>query len=1088
MSPSNSNLQNIEGILARLFDKDQEVVPEILKRIDVEERNRITQELVGTGEYHAVSDNLDTDLKIRTLITLCIILSNNEAAQRTFSASDEVDGIMRHIFVSLYELSKAASTYGHDKVHQLRYALVASIAAVLADKHSEASPFVEDFLLANDTTTDSLDESLSDLEKLQYMVDLLLLKLVVVIKSNRDKESLIEELRACRTYFDELQNGSFEVSSESAVKIHQLAAIGNLLYMIDSTLTFLFTGTVQDDENIYTVLDNYSYNAITLYRITHSVNEENLSHLTRLVLEQFCRNSVWNIADRSPIFASFFKKCMESSNNILYTLLPPQRDKILDLLTVKKSIVINMPTSAGKSLLAELYILFTLFNNSDEDNPPTVCYLVPTNALINQVKHRLAKAFDGLHYNVDGVLPFYDIDPIEDEILKHRHIHVLVSTPEKMDSLIRQDHAAVNNLKLVILDEAHNIGDSERGAKMELLLSIIKRKKSDARFLLLSPFIKNANDIAKWLGETEQDSLAIRYEWSPTKQYVGASQIKRSGQNLTVQYFPSGRDSLITDPLEVEIYRGAESLERHVNQNVNTTEASLLMLAQQYARIGTTLIICNGIATSQKLATQLYEYLQEVSEPVEIHERVQEFMNLVKIELGEESALVNTLAYGIAYHHSRLPSIIKEEMEELIREGFIKYIYATTTLAQGMNFPITTVIFKDLRMGGGEDGRTIDNPMFWNIAGRAGRAYMDSEGHILLLHKSSRPQSGIREITQGYIKGDLVSIESSLKHFFETFNSNTELNYALVKKDPAISSFLQYLNHLIRISHDYDFQAVDLIKIRSMLSNSLLFNQIRVAEGFLESQQQITSFARTYINQISRKNVGQLKLADLFGISDISLSKFYSEMNRLKEELAVEFGPDVDERMKASRLVLDSKDSNTFSKVVEILATIPELKVFITGSGSLDSKSIADVVIGWVNGKPIIDIARTIKRDNQSLDEAVSMCHGYINGRLKTFVPWGVSIYQNLTSDDVDNRAKNLPSYIYFGVNDNDSVILSTAGVPRFALNETMRIYKRAYGNDTFTPQQIDMIKNRLRDLDYGDVNIPNMNARSLKRLINKYL
>lgn len=1076
--------QELEVILGKLFDKNQDSVSAILKRIDDEERRRITRELSGSLEVRDDADAGDIDIKIRTLITLCVVLTDNELAMRTVSDNGESDGVLHGLFTSLYELSKAASSYPVSPRLRVRYALLASIAAVTADKHSEVSPFAHEFLELNINNEVSFD---NDISKLQYEIEILLLELIIVIRSNQDKERLVAKLQACRDSFDRLQNRPFEVSTDEAVRIHQIAAVGNLLYIIDATLTFMFTGTTDSGDDIRTVLDSYSYNAISLYRMTHSLDDENLVYLVRLLLEQFSRNSVWNIADRSPIFTTFFRKCMESSGNVLYTLLPPQRDKILDLLTVKKSIVVNMPTSAGKSLLAELYILFTLYNNANDDNPPVVCYLVPTNALINQVKHRLSKVFNGLDYSVDGVLPFYDIDPIEDEILKRKHIHVIVSTPEKMDSLIRQDHPAVKNLRLIVLDEAHNIADKERGAKMELLLSIVKRRKKDARFLLLSPFIGNSNEISKWLGDTEQDSLSIQYEWTPTKQYVGATQVQLSGRKISAKYLPSGRDGLIKDDLEVEIYHEASAIEMNNGMPSGRTDASLIKIASTYSKIGTTLIICNGIPTVQKLAHQLYQYLSAQGMPEINNDKVSDVINLVKLELGEESLLATLLAYGIAYHHSQLPAIVKEEVEDLIREGFVKYIYATTTLAQGMNFPITTVIFRDLRMGGGSDGRNIDNSLFWNIAGRAGRAYMDTEGHILLLHKSSLTQTSVVEKAKDYIRKDLLDIESSLKIFFESFSSDVKLDYALLKKDTAISSFLQYLNHLIRISHNYDFQAVDLIKIRGMLSNSLVFNQIRIEEGFLESQQQITSFARTYVNQISSKSVGQLKLADLLGISDISLSKFYSEMARLKEDLLSEFGPDATEKMKASKLILDSKDSVIFSRVVDILASIPELKVFIDGRGTLDSKSIADIVIGWVNGRSINDIASEIRRDGQSLEDAIGLCHRYINGRLKTFVPWGVSIYQNLTDDVSEDRSKSLPSYIYFGVKDNNSVILSTAGVPRFALGEVSRIYKREYGEQALSPQDIDTIKSRLKSLDYSTISIPNIDAGAVAKLVKKY-
>lgn len=112
-----------------------------------------------------------------------------------------------------------------------------------------------------------------------------------------------------------------------------------------------------------------------------------------------------------------------------------------------------------------------------------------------------------------------------------------MSTPEKLDFLIRNEHPCLKNLKQVIIDEAHNISEEQRGSKIELLLSTIKLLKNDINFLLMSPFIENAKQISLWLGGDKQNSLDITMQWSPTKQYVGCNIIKDCSTKVLLNIF-----------------------------------------------------------------------------------------------------------------------------------------------------------------------------------------------------------------------------------------------------------------------------------------------------------------------------------------------------------------------------------------------------------------------------------------------------------------------------------------------------------------------------------------------------------------------
>src|SRR5690606_6923292 len=153
----------------------------------------------------------------------------------------------------------------------------------------------------------------------------------------------------------------------------------------------------------------------------------------------------------------------------------------------------------------------------------TVAYVVPTNALVNQVRRDLNTVFESYGYRIETTLPYYQVDDIEDQILTETHIDIIVTTPEKLDFLVRKPHPSLDNLRLVVLDEAHNLSDETRGAKIELLIATIKQRRRDVNFLLLSPFIRNAKEIAEWIAGSKQSSTALTFTWYPTKQFIGCN-------------------------------------------------------------------------------------------------------------------------------------------------------------------------------------------------------------------------------------------------------------------------------------------------------------------------------------------------------------------------------------------------------------------------------------------------------------------------------------------------------------------------------------------------------------------------------------
>ena len=138
-----------------------------------------------------------------------------------------------------------------------------------------------------------------------------------------------------------------------------------------------------------------------------------------------------------------------------------------------------------------------------------------------------------LDITVEQVSPALEIDNIEAELLhqqdKTKAFRVLVTTPEKLDLMLRQGWEAEigRPLTLVIVDEAHNIQSMSRGLKLELLLATINNECQRAQFLLLTPFINNAREVARWLGGQNSEDISLALDWQPNDRVIGIIQAEQ---------------------------------------------------------------------------------------------------------------------------------------------------------------------------------------------------------------------------------------------------------------------------------------------------------------------------------------------------------------------------------------------------------------------------------------------------------------------------------------------------------------------------------------------------------------------------------
>jgi hypothetical protein len=422
--------------------------------------------------------------------------------------------------------------------------------------------------------------------------------------------------------------------------------------------------------------------------------------------------------------------------------------------------VVAVPTGAGKSSVAELGIAASL-------DLGWILYLTPTNALAAQVTRDLSRLFGGLeNVSVSGFLGGAEFTSLAEDSVDDVGVRqVLVMTPEKCSLALRQSPEAFGRLSLLVMDECHLLGaKGARGVTAELTVSAVLERAPTARVIMLSALLENADEIGAWLetatgGSTE----VITTPWRPTRTLRGVlgidpdrsePEFQEARQFLDERPKRKTRDfaasvnlltscqgawktldsddyALIRSSLAVKLTaerRGSEIVPSRTGY-VNAATASL---TKQLADSGERVLAF--LPANRHHSFSVARDLPDLSpdpKPGARLDGIRALLDLADFELGIESPLRSLIDRGIAVHTSAMLRDEQRASELSFVDGQARAIFATSTLAQGLNLPATAVVIGGTRIGdqrgvptATEEERTRAELL--NAIGRAGRAYVSA--------------------------------------------------------------------------------------------------------------------------------------------------------------------------------------------------------------------------------------------------------------------------------------------------------------------------------------------------------------------------
>ncbi len=906
-------------------------------------------------------------------------------------------------------------------VHLLRM----SSLGVLGDKGADAARLLREI----DWPQATLEAN--DWGKLTWMTIVDVWLRLIRKKGWEDRDIVLQriaELRGKQKEFEESYLNEVAPQYAKAAAL-ELVALYHLAKAAEIFALFITDGVVDGNYQIRQLLDTHFDRVIAVCENVRMVELEPLVRLLNATASQMLENSIWTVtrAVNSRV-TNFVKTLVDKGrgDKALFDVLPPQRRALAEkglLGSSRRAVVVSLPTSSGKTLVAQFRILQAL--NQFDQEEGWVAYLAPTRALVNQITRQLRQDFGPLSVIVERVSPALEIDNIEMTLLQEndaqQKFRVLVTTPEKLDLMLRQgwEEKIGRPLTLVVVDEAHNIQDEARGLKLELLLATINKECVNAQFLLLTPFISNAREVARWLGGQNAEDISLSLDWQPNDRVVGLVDVEKDAAikgssfdyQLKFEAVHTTRATISLGGDAISLPKATSIAKSFAKANEQGTIAAIT--AQYLKERGPVLIMH---ATPNNVWRLAYKLKVEENFIKVIPDDIKFVQDYLRIELGEDFPLIELLDYGIGVHHSGLPEEARSLVEWLFTNSQLKFLVATTTVAQGVNFPVSAVVMASHQYFGAGYAQDMPVEDFWNIAGRAGRVSHGQLGVVALAAK------GKKDVLRSFVNTSVGSLNSALIQLATAAADKLNDLGGIVYHAPEWSSFLQYLAHTYRQMGEPSSFAQ---QVEQVLRGTFGFEKLRTGNGPIARK--LLAGVTSYIEYLQEP--GQpLKLVDSTGFSLQSIKSVLQHKGNINE---ASWNPNT----------LFSARDRTLQDMMGVLLRVPELRESlkaVTGGASSDGDKLALIIKDWVSGASVSEIADNYFSDRgEDRVKAMTKCGRNLFGQLTQTASWGLSALLAITGSGIDEESmkklSNLPSRVFYGVNSDEAITLRLLGVPRSA-------------------------------------------------------
>lgn len=786
------------------------------------------------------------------------------------------------------------------------------------------------------------------------------------------------------------------------------------------------------DENNFFPLFNESYE---LYLNAGNIYISQLILLFKIRIKMYENRSIYlklkDITDGNIIWNKYIKLLAndyyESYNKIkevtdkksIFEFWTSQIRAIDDgLLSKDESFVVQMPTSAGKTFIAELFVLKYLINYKKK-----ILYISPFRALASEKVSELGKYFSYLGYKVSSSTGSYEYEPMFDTVFDNTDVFIL--TPEKADYILRMSPDVFDNIGAVIVDEGHIVGDlNSRAALTELLLIKLKIKYPEIKTLFISAVMPsiNASEYAQWLSNNKDNVLrsklfndsSVQEEWEPTRKNIGyfewttGQDGKKNGQ---IQFSNVKTDDEVVGAEQNAFVPYFLIGNEYGINSVNKKPETAAVLGIKFSESGNTLIFCGQVQRIESVMARYKLIFKKNPDGVEhlIPDTNKESYFYSKEWYGENHPITESILYGIGVHYGDMPEQVRAAVEKDYKNQKLKILLCTNTVGQGVNFPIKNIIFYDISIGY-TPGNGLENILyrdFWNIIGRSGRAEKETEGNVIFVVNSSADMNHYNDFVN---KNNIEKSQSLLSYALELRLSESVLDSLVLD---ILETFLLDMITEEVFENDEEF-------INNIIDNGLFKIQ--------SNEEDISKIHASFHKAISSLKEQDANLEELkeFGKNGLNLHD---------NEIIIKF---INEQKELINDIIETDDISKFIDIFLNLITENELNV-------LNDDKLMSLITdySWHNYKNIINLWI----NNGSVGEIYSLWNLEIKTDFKYFYvllarglfylfPWICNAFIILIAYlfekdyfDIPEKIRSIPTFLKYGLNNRMSCVARECGI-----------------------------------------------------------
>lgn len=435
-----------------------------------------------------------------------------------------------------------------------------------------------------------------------------------------------------------------------------------------------------------------------------------------------------------------------------FTLDTFQRDAI-DCIENDVSVLVAAHTSAGKTVVAEYAIAQSLRDKQ------RVIYTSPIKALSNQKYRELSAEFG-------------DVGLMTGDVTINPDAGCLVMTTEILRSMLYRGSEIMREVAWVIFDEVHYMRDKDRGVVWEETIILLPDK---VHYVFLSATIPNGKEFVNWITKIHhQECKTVYTDYRPTPLQHYLFPANGDGIHLVVdekgtfreENFQKAMAAISTnqgdDPGQIgnnKLMKQGKSFKG--GKQGGTSDIYKIVKMVWMKKYNPVIVFSFSKRDCESLALKMSKLDFNSEEEKETITKI--FNNAISIlpegdqDLPQIKNILPLLKRGIGIHHSGLLPILKEIIEILFQEGFLKVLFATETFSIGLNMPAKTVVFTSVRKWDGKGFRWVSGGEYIQMSGRAGRRGIDDRGIvIMMIDEKMEPQ-----VAKGMVKGVSDRLDSA---------------------------------------------------------------------------------------------------------------------------------------------------------------------------------------------------------------------------------------------------------------------------------------------------------------------------------------